>query len=662
MLTVVGSIAFDSVETPFGSVERELGGSAVYSALAASSFTRVRGVGPVGDDFTDEHYAVLENVGVDTGGVQAIPGKDTFRWRGRYDFSFSAQSVETVLNAFDGWRPRLAMEARESSVLFLAAMDPEIQLDVRAQAEHAGCVALDSMTYWIQNKRDALTEAIRGVDIVMMNDHEARELTEQPSLLKAAREISSWGPRAVVIRLGEYGCALLGPGGYFSIPGYPLEQPTDPTGGGDAFAGGFLGYLDLVRGDWASEEVLRRAVTYGCVMSSFCIEEFGARRLLALTRQEIDYRFTDFRQMTHFEHVPLHPRPRDPEAREHPAALERPAPTPTTGPRKAPPPTAGTPTYRSPPRTPSTEQRSPGARIWNEPHSFRRLVGTAEGRSPLASPVLAGTVPSSSPSSQDRKCDPDVDGSGRQGPMLYCVVAREAPRKVVEALGRHFENDPTVSVVVDQRSDDRRASRDRRGAVGQRARITERRKVRHPAGRRVAERRAVLGPAFREVSLPRQARAHARHIVFGTRAVRSPEFEDDTAAARLALAHQSGDTRAFEDIYSLWFDRMYTMFRTVHTETEDVEDAVNAVFARAFEHMGGFIPSLGLFRTWLAAFAASIATSTVSDGEGELAEARMLDRWSGPPDLEALSWLRDEELILLIRQLPSPQREVISLH
>ncbi|MEA2495714.1 MAG: hypothetical protein QOJ29_3625 [Thermoleophilaceae bacterium] len=666
MLTTVGSIAFDSVETPFGAVQRELGGSAVYSALAAAHFTHVSAVGPVGDDFTQDHFRILENAGVDTGGLLAIPGRETFSWHGRYDFSLSAQTIATMLNAFDGWRPRLGSPARQGSVLFLAAMDPDIQLDVRGQAADAGCVALDSMSYWINAKRDALIEAIRGVDIVLMNDHEARELTEQPMLLKAAREIASWGPRAVVVRLGEYGCALLGPGGYFSIPGYPLEQATDPTGSGDAFAGGFLGYLDLVRGDWGSAEVLRRAVTYGCVMSSFCYEDFGVRRLVELKRQEIDYRFTDFGHMTHFEQVPTHPRPRNADARESPAALERPAPTATTGPRTAPAPTAGTRSYPSPRSTPSHQRGSRGARIWNEPHAFRRMISSFEGQfrsSGISSPDTLDRMRDPAPWGPARIEEPGDVGSRRHEPVLYCIVACEAPRKVPEVLTRQFEDDPTVHVVIEQRTGDRRGGGDRRGRIGARPDgLAERRRVNHDDGLRIAERRAVMGPSFRQLSLPRAARRREHQIVVGTHLPRPFESIDDEAGARLALAHQAGDTRAFEGLYRLWFDRMYTFFSTVYPSTAAVEEAVNTAFSQVFERLEHFSPAAGIFRKWLCPIAAKLAFEIVHDDDAELAETRLIDRWIGEPDLDALAWLRDEDLVLLVRQLPTPQREVVALN
>ena len=298
-LTVVGSIAFDSVSTPFGAAERELGGSAVYAALAAAHFGTVRIVGPVGNDFEPRYERLLAAGGVDTTEVHHVSGARTFSWRGRYEWDMSvAHTEETALNVFDGWRPHLTKEARDSDVLFLAAMDPESQAAVHAEWAGGRLTALDTISYWIDHARDALMDAISRVDVVLLNDQEARELTRTPMLLKAAREIASWGPRAVVIKLGEYGCALLHEGRYFSLPGYPLEQIVDPTGAGDAFAGGFLGYLDG-RGDDLGDGSLRRAMAYGTVLASFNVEEFGTDRVAALEREEIDARFEELRGMTH---------------------------------------------------------------------------------------------------------------------------------------------------------------------------------------------------------------------------------------------------------------------------------------------------------------------------------------------------------------------------
>jgi sugar/nucleoside kinase (ribokinase family) len=352
---VVGSIAFDSIRTPFGQAERELGGSATHAALAASFFTDVRVVGPVGEDFDRSHYALFERNGIATEEMTMVRGARTFEWRGHYDYDLNVAHTEaTELNVFDGWRPRLAQRSRAADTLFLAAMDPETQVDVRRQWAGNGWSALDSISYWIETKRDALVEAIRLVDFVLLNDHEARLLTGKPMLLEAAREITRWGPRAVVLKLGEYGCALLHEDGYFALPGYPLEETRDPTGTGDALAGGFLGYLDRVPGWRLTPDVLRRAVTYGSVMASYCAEDFGSRRLRGISEHEVLHRADDFKEMTHFEHVPTHPRPAGGEDPDEPR-FAQPNGTPSIRPYGSMGRTAGTQPHRSPERTPSTE-------------------------------------------------------------------------------------------------------------------------------------------------------------------------------------------------------------------------------------------------------------------------------------------------------------------
>jgi DNA-directed RNA polymerase specialized sigma24 family protein len=233
---------------------------------------------------------------------------------------------------------------------------------------------------------------------------------------------------------------------------------------------------------------------------------------------------------------------------------------------------------------------------------------------------------------------------------------------VGEALRRHFEDDPTVSVIAGRRADERRETDRRIGQAGRTPRLVERRRVTHPDGLRVAERRAVLGPSFRQLTLPRAARHHADSIVFGMHLPRPFESLDDVASARLALAHQAGDTRAFESIYRMWFDRTYTFFSTVFVAPADIEDAVNTAFARAFERLGDFMPIAGSFRKWYCAIVADLALEFIQGDDAELAETRLLDRWVGEADLDALQWLRDEDLILLVRQLPSPQREVVALN
>ena len=301
-LTVVGSIAFDSVRTPFGERERMLGGSAVHFALAASFFTEVRVVGPVGDDFGPEHVAVLEGRKVITDDIEHVEGGETFFWRGHYDHDMNvAHTEETQLNVFAEFQPKLSAGSRAAEMLFLGNIQPDLQRDVREQsgADYAG---LDSMNLWIETTRDALVGAIRGVDCLLLNDAELRMLTEEPNLARAARAAMEMGPEVVVAKRGEYGAALFADGDFFAIPGLPLEDVRDPTGAGDSFAGGFLGYLDEVRSSGRyDEQALRRAMAYGSVMASFNVEDFGTDRIARLTEAEVADRLLDFKRLTHFE-------------------------------------------------------------------------------------------------------------------------------------------------------------------------------------------------------------------------------------------------------------------------------------------------------------------------------------------------------------------------
>jgi sugar/nucleoside kinase (ribokinase family) len=360
-LTAVGSIALDTVSSPFGAADRQLGGSAVYASLAAAVFTDVVIVGPVGEDFGPEHQELLGSSRINASGIECFPGERTFFWRGRYEFDMSvAHTEETQLNVFEGWRPRLTNVAATSEVLFLAAMDPEVQLDVHDQWTKRRWAALDTIDYWIEHKRDKLIEAIERVDIVLINDLEARELTGEPTLLRAAQTIMGAGPQAVVLRLGQYGCALLTRDGFYSLPSYPLAEPVDPTGCGDAFAGGFLGYLAIAHATRLTEEVLRRAATYGSVMASYCQEEFGPARLVRLSEREVSYRFDDFRATTHFVHVPTAPHPHeDAGPADGDGHLERPPSTPSTVGWEAPHLTPSTEPPAPPHRTPSTKLLAP---------------------------------------------------------------------------------------------------------------------------------------------------------------------------------------------------------------------------------------------------------------------------------------------------------------
>ena len=302
-LVVVGSIAFDAVKTPFGERERMLGGSAVHFSLAASFFTEVRVVGPVGDDFGESEYAVLRRHGVNTDDIEYVPGGRTFFWAGEYEWNLNVRhTLDTQLNVFGDFQPKLSDAARQADTLFLANIQPDLQREVREQCRDAKLAALDSMNLWIETTRDSLIQTIGTVDMVLMNDDEVRMLTEQPTLLRGARQIMELGPRTVVVKQGEYGASLFTEEGFFSLPAYPLETVLDPTGAGDAFAGGLLGYLDAVGGA-DGDATLRRATTYGSAVASFWVEEFGCERAERLTREEIDERYDAFRRMTSVEGV-----------------------------------------------------------------------------------------------------------------------------------------------------------------------------------------------------------------------------------------------------------------------------------------------------------------------------------------------------------------------
>ncbi len=303
-LLVVGSAAFDAVETPFGKRERMLGGSATHFSISASFFTDVRVVGVVGGDFGAEELAVFERHNVDTTDLERVPDGKTFFWRGRYDFDLNrAHTLDTQLNVFADFKPKLSAAAKQARFVFLGNIQPDLQREVRQQITGAQLVAIDTMDYWINTVRDSVLEAIRGVDIVIINDAEARQLAGEPNLIKAARKILAEGPGMLVVKRGEYGAALFTSESYFAIPAYPLESVFDPTGAGDTFAGGFMGYL--ASHDAIDEATMRRAMIYGSVMASFNVEEFGTERVQRLTHAEINERFRQFKRMTHFEEIPF---------------------------------------------------------------------------------------------------------------------------------------------------------------------------------------------------------------------------------------------------------------------------------------------------------------------------------------------------------------------
>ncbi|HEX7708445.1 MAG TPA: PfkB family carbohydrate kinase [Thermoanaerobaculia bacterium] len=299
-ILVVGSVAFDSIETPFGKAERCLGGSATYFSVAASFFTHVDLVAVVGDDFGDEEEAVFRGRNIDLSGLQRVSGEKTFFWAGEYGYDLNvAKTRDTQLNVFAGFAPKLDEHQRKADVLFLANIDPELQLEVLKQADSPRLVALDTMNYWITSKHEALERVLRKVDLAIFNEAEVRQFTNEANLVKACREILELGPQTLVVKRGEYGVLMITKEAIFAAPAYPLENVFDPTGAGDTFAGGFLGYLTSRRE--IHDRELRRAIIFGSVLASFTVEKFSLDRLREISLNEIHERFQDFRALTHFE-------------------------------------------------------------------------------------------------------------------------------------------------------------------------------------------------------------------------------------------------------------------------------------------------------------------------------------------------------------------------
>ncbi|MEM7416296.1 MAG: PfkB family carbohydrate kinase [Gemmatimonadota bacterium] len=295
----VGSVALDSVETPFGKAERVLGGSAVYFAAAASVLHPVHVVGVVGDDYPLDDLGFLEGRGVDLSGIEHAPG-ESFFWAGRYHYDLNSRdTLETKLGVFADFAPKIPQEVRDARYLFLGNIDPSLQIDVLDQVESPDVVACDTMNFWIEGSRDRLLELIGRVRILMVNDEEVRQLANEPNLLKAARWVQKHGPEMVVVKKGEHGAILFGPDWLFFVPGYPLEEVFDPTGAGDAFAGGFMGQI-AKDGD-LSPETLRRAMVTGSALGSFACERFSVDRLKTLTSVGVERRVDHFRDMTAFE-------------------------------------------------------------------------------------------------------------------------------------------------------------------------------------------------------------------------------------------------------------------------------------------------------------------------------------------------------------------------
>ncbi len=300
-ILVVGSVAFDSIKTPFGVAEDVLGGSASYFSTSASFFTDVNLVAVIGDDFPQEHIDFLQSRNIDLTGLQQTQG-ETFRWKGRYDYNLNeAHTLETHLNVFESFRPVLPENYRDAEYVFLANIDPELQLEVLQQIKNPKLVACDTMNFWIEGKKAELIKTLAKVDILVINEAEVRQLADEPNLLKAATIVRSFGPKILVVKQGEYGVLMFGEGSFFSAPAYPLEDVFDPTGAGDTFAGGFIGYIAATGN--LDEQNLRKAIVFGTVMASFTVEKFSLDRLRDIEYSEIADRYKKIKLLTEFADI-----------------------------------------------------------------------------------------------------------------------------------------------------------------------------------------------------------------------------------------------------------------------------------------------------------------------------------------------------------------------
>lgn len=300
-ILAVGSIAFDSIKTPFGDASRVVGGAATYFSVAASFFTDVRVVGVVGEDFHEDQMQVFSGRRIDLDGLQRVPG-ETFRWKGEYSFDLNTrETIYTHLNVFESFRPTIPEAYRATPLVFLGNIHPNLQLEVLDQVSTPTLVAADTMNYWIEGTPNELAKVLERVDILIINDAEARELSREPNLVKASRIIRDMGPRTLVIKRGEYGVLMTRDDGFFAAPAMPLEDVFDPTGAGDTFAGGFMGYL--ASAGELSDGALTRAIVSGSTLASYAVEDFGLDRLLRLTKDEVRDRFGQFKRLTHFDEL-----------------------------------------------------------------------------------------------------------------------------------------------------------------------------------------------------------------------------------------------------------------------------------------------------------------------------------------------------------------------
>jgi sugar/nucleoside kinase (ribokinase family) len=301
-ILVVGSVALDTVKTPFGSRDDVLGGAATYFSIAASYFTDVGIIAVVGNDFPEEHVAFLTRKGIDVSGLERQAGR-TFRWKGEYGIDLNTRTtLDTQLNVFADFSPKLLSAHRSKEYLFLGNIDPDLQRSVLEQMKAPKLVACDTMNYWIESKRQSLLKTLSRIDLLIINDEETKQLADQPNLIRAARSILTWGPKMLVVKRGEHGVLMFGKDSIFGIPAFPVEEVLDPTGAGDSFAGGLMGYLAAT--GVHDEAAMRKAVVVGSVMASFNVMEFGPGILGNLTYTEIEARYKEFRKISTFEDLP----------------------------------------------------------------------------------------------------------------------------------------------------------------------------------------------------------------------------------------------------------------------------------------------------------------------------------------------------------------------
>jgi len=304
-LLIIGSIGFDNIKTPFGKVNKVLGGSAVYASVAASNFVSPTIIGVVGEDFENKYFELLKKHNIDVSQIKVEPGK-TFHWEGFYDYDLNtAHTINTQLNVFSKFNPKLSYETKNTKFVFLGNIDPDLQLKIYSQIENPRLIACDTMNYWIEKKLVKLKKLLKKVDVLFINEAEIRQLTKEYNIIKSAKKVLSWGTKIVIVKRGEYGVMCFYKNKIFVLPAYPLEKVFDPTGAGDSFAGGVMGFLayKLKNNKMLTEQVLRQSIVFGTVTASFCVEDFSINKLYNVTYRDILQRYKEIKHLIHFEMI-----------------------------------------------------------------------------------------------------------------------------------------------------------------------------------------------------------------------------------------------------------------------------------------------------------------------------------------------------------------------